>query len=84
MRSDPKKLVLRLLIGLALTMIATCGGGTKAAAQSAQTLTIGGGSGDALDPRNPPFNAVPNDGGDDREQLQAWIDAGCASPNKLL
>ena len=65
-------------------MIAALGGGTKAAAQSVQTLTIGGGSGDALDPRNPPFNAKPNDGEDDREQLQQWIDAGCASPNKVL
>lgn len=84
MLSNPKKFVLRLLVGFALTMIVACGGGTKAVRNSTQALTIGGSSGDALDPRNPPFNARPNDGLDDREQLQAWIDAGCASPNKLL
>ncbi len=65
-------------------MIAAYDGGTRAAAQSAHALTIGSGPGDALDPRNPPFNAIPNDGEDDREKLQQWIDAGCASPNKLL
>ncbi len=78
---------LRRLAGLTLTMIVAWSGGvggTMAAAQSVQALTIGGGSGDALDPRNPPFNAIPNDSGDDREALQQWIDAGCASASKLL
>src|SRR5262249_27021357 len=65
-----------LVVGLALTTIAAGG-------RSTQALTLGG-AGDAIDPRNPPFNAIPNDGEDDRENLQAWIDAGCASPTKLL
>src|SRR5690349_10552104 len=68
--------MLSLLAGLALAM-------GLAGGSSTQALTVGG-SGDAADPRDPPFNAVPNDGEDDREALQAWIDAGCASPSKLL
>jgi hypothetical protein len=39
---------------------------------------------DAIDPRTHPYNAVPNDGLDDRDALQSWIDAGCASKNRLL
>lgn len=50
----------------------------------AQAQTIAGGAVDAADPRAAPFLAIPNDGEDDRESLQRWIDAGCASPNKLL
>ena len=76
MSGNGRSVLFSLLGGLALTMTLACGSSTQA-------LTIGG-SGDAADPRNPPFNAVPNDGEDDREQLQAWIDAGCASPSKLL
>lgn len=84
MLSDPNRLVRCLLTGFALIMIAAYEGGTKAAEQSTQALTVGGGSVDAADPRSAPFNAVPNDGEDDREKLQQWIDAGCASANKLL
>jgi hypothetical protein len=80
---DLKNLVLLFLAVLTLTMPAAWGPGAQAAAQQAQALPIGA-PGDALDPRKPPFNAVPNDGLDDREQLQQWIDAGCASANKLL
>jgi hypothetical protein len=83
MLSDLNRLMRRLLTGFALTIIAAGGTGTRASAQSAHALTIGS-PGDALDPRNPPFNAIPNDGEDDREQLQRWIDAGCASQSKLL
>jgi hypothetical protein len=79
----PTQRGLRLLVGLTLTMLAAWGGGTTAGAQRAPTLTLSG-SGDALDPRHPPFNALPNDGKDDREQLQHWIDAGCASAHKVL
>jgi hypothetical protein len=54
------------------------------AGDTTHALTVGSGPADALDPRNPPFNAIPNDGQDDREGLQKWIDAGCASTNKVL
>src|SRR5215510_15421876 len=76
------RLVLRRLTGLIL-MIVAYSGGITAAGQDTQALTVGG-PGDAIDPRNPPFNAVPNDGLDDRDKLQQWIDAGCASANKVL
>lgn len=82
MLNNPKKLALRLSAGITL-ILAAWGAGPGAAAQSAQTLTIGN-PGDALDPRNPPFNAIPSDGVDDRVKLQQWIDAGCASTSKLL
>jgi hypothetical protein len=52
--------------------------------QRAHALTIGSGSGDALDPRNPSFGAIANDGIDDRAALQKWINAGCRSRKKLL
>jgi hypothetical protein len=80
MLSDSRRLALCRLTGFALMMIAVYGRGPVARAQS----TVGGSSIDALDPRSAPFNAVPNDGQDDREKLQKWIDAGCASANKLL
>ena len=78
---------LRRLVGWTLAIVslsigAVGVGQTRAADNSRETLTIG--SGDALDPRNSPFNAIPNDGQDDREALQRWIDAGCASPSRLL
>lgn len=66
-----------VLVGFALMMVTLA-----AASAAAQPLTVG--SGDALDPRNPPFEAKPNDGEDDGARLQQWIDAGCASANKLL
>jgi hypothetical protein len=84
MRHDLKRPVGRLLALVLLSIGAVGLGQTGAADNSARTLTIGAGSADALDPRNPPFNAIPNDGQDDREALQRWIDAGCASVNKLL
>jgi hypothetical protein len=37
-----------------------------------------------LDPREAPFFAAPGDDADDRVALQAWIDAGCASPRRSL
>ena len=75
----PKKLV---WVALILTTIGGWGTDAQAAAESAEILTIA--PGDALDPRKPPFNAIPGDGVDDREKLQQWIDAGCASKSKLL
>ena len=77
MPHNGKNLICCVLTALAL-MIAV------GARDAGQALTIGNGPSDALDPRNPPFNAIPNDGQDDREGLQKWIDAGCASTNKLL
>src|SRR5215472_10527209 len=62
MRHNLKRLVGRLM-ALVLSLIGAVGlGQTGAADNSARTLTIGAGSADALDPRNPPFNAIPNDG----------------------
>lgn len=66
------------------TMIAALIVALAGSARCTYALTIGGGSADGLDPRNPPFNAIPNDGEDDRDELQQWIDAGCASASKLL
>ena len=79
MRGHPRRLV---WLGLALAGLIGWSG-ARAAAQNAEILTVAP-AGDALDPRNPPFNAVPSDGMDDRVQLQTWIDAGCASKSKLL
>src|SRR5262249_37312132 len=76
MRGHRRFSPLSLLAGLALA-VGLAGGA------STHPLTVARAA-CALDPRNPPFNAVPNDGEDDREALQAWIDAGCASPSKLL
>jgi hypothetical protein len=78
MEMNPKGVLTRtvMLVALVTTLAAP--------AQRAHAWTIGGGPSDALDPRNPPFNAIPNDSEDDREKLQQWIDAGCASASKLL
>ena len=75
--SDRQELVLRLLIGLALTMIVACGGETRAAGHSTSASTVGGGSGDATDARN----AVANEGEGSRSHALAGLGpAGCYDP----
>jgi hypothetical protein len=74
---DRNQVAVRLLITLALAMPAI-------ALDAAAQIPLLAAGADALDPRNSPFNAIPNDGNDDRQQLQQWIDAGCASTNKVL
>jgi hypothetical protein len=97
MLSNPKKLALHLLVGVALTMITACGGETKTATQSTPALTGGGGSGDALDPRDvsltapgprgcydpADFNAKPDDGEDDREPAQKALDAASIAGGRV-
>jgi hypothetical protein len=61
MHSDPNRLLRRSTL-CAAAMLAASG-----ICNQASALTIGGNPADALDPRNAPFNAVPNDGQDDRE-----------------
>ena len=78
-------------------MIAACGGGTKAVRNSTQALTVGGGSGDALDPRavaltapgprgcyDPAdFGAKPDDGDDDRVPSQQALDAASVAGGRM-
>ncbi len=75
----------RLVMIIPLVLIAAGAHKTKAAGDdAARSLLLSPNPSDALDPRNPPFNAIPNDGQDDRDKLQQWIDAGCNSASKLL
>lgn len=67
---------------LAASVLLTCFAGARAAGTSGGAASSA--PGDALDPRAAAFNAVPDDGVDDREALQEWIDAGCRSPAKVL
>jgi hypothetical protein len=68
---------LAILATLVLTIV-------NGAEVNAQALPTGRNWIDALDPRAAPFDATPNDGEDDREALQRWIDAGCGSSSRLL